>query len=323
MNNKEKGRIIERLHSHFKNFGKSFGCLNPLCTSSETIGSHSVSEKFLREIQEDGHLWRFASDKSKNIYKKGKDLIPLSKASKFRGFCKDCDNKLFEPFETFDLQLTKEHLSLLAFRSVAKEYHSKIGVVDLYTNEFSEVSKGNIGTQLEMLRAEKFSQLFQRSVKVITERDFEEFDHHVYIFDTPTFLMASSIAMPDVLPSNKRIKIKVWEPFAINWIPLKNQCACVISINPLFKKKPKKFVDAFNKLNEKHTALALLIMTIDNCENIFFRPSFRRSLSDSEFEYLSKIFYGFEDPFSFVEYPHFDRFNLLKNLPKLKEKKNI
>ena len=51
----------------------------------------------------------------------------------------------------------------------------------------------------------------------------------------------------------------------------------------------EKIAAAFDNVPKEYTALALILMTIDNCENVFFRPSFIDSLSENEFSYLSEF----------------------------------
>lgn len=182
MRNEDKAKFIKQSNDLFKNHGRSFGCLNPSCDNNDVIGSHSVSSKFLNQIKEDGHVWRFALEETKNGISKKDNLIPLSKASKFKGFCKECDNKLFEPFETYEIELSAQHMSLLAFRSVAKEFHSKISALEFYENDIPEEVREHQVILLERLRADRYSKAFKNAKKVLTEQKFDQFEHHIYLF---------------------------------------------------------------------------------------------------------------------------------------------
>ncbi|MCX6823318.1 MAG: hypothetical protein NTX91_05015, partial [candidate division SR1 bacterium] len=71
--------------------------------SSEIIRAHTVSKSSnLKLIARDGYIYSYDLSLFKLDKKHGKldfDLVPISKASTFYGFCKYHDNEIFKPIE--------------------------------------------------------------------------------------------------------------------------------------------------------------------------------------------------------------------------------
>ena len=318
MNENDAGKLKEKLGILFKNHGRNFGCLNPLCNSNSPIGSHSISRVFLKAIEESGHV---------NIYDRNIENHkihvpePSSKASKFKGFCRNCDNSLFEPFENQSLQLTQEHLFLLSFRSIAKEYHTKRSAIDSYEQdcqiEFRNSPLIKLHLKDEKRRYSHMKKLYDSACIALKEEKFGFLSHQAFIFGGPPIFLASSIMMPNILPSNRRVQPDNWQPFTVNWIPFQENLTCIIGYPIDASIKPRKFCQAFERLNREHTCLAQLLMTLDNIENIVFKPSFLNALTEYEKHYLHKIFFGFIEPQLLLTYPNFEKFDHFRELPRL------
>ena len=314
MNERDAGKLKEKFGRLFKNHGQNFGCLNPECNSKRPIGSHSISRTFLREIEENGHVYIYHKNSENPDFHVPE---PSSRASKFKGFCSRCDNSLFQPFEKQSLQLTKEHLFLLAFRSIAKEYHTKRSIVEFYEHEVPAACRVGLHIQQELVRFSYMKRMYEEACTALTNRNYGVFSHQVFIFQGSPVYLASSIMMPDILPSNRRVQIANWQPFVVNWIPFQNKLTCIIGYSKAGAQKPKKFCSAFKNLDPAHVCLAQLVMTLDNIENIVFKPSFLDSLTNFEKRYLHKVFFGFTDPLSLLTYPKFGKFGHFGILPKL------
>ena len=318
MDNATAGQIKGKLGKLFKAHGRNLGCLNPDCNSKNPIGSHSVSRYFLNEIAEHGHVYIFDRNIDDVAANTGASE-PLSKASKFRGFCKSCDNKLFEPFEKHPIQLTNDHLFRISFRSVAKEYHTKKSILDFYKKELPPEHLRSLHVQQEYVRMQYIEKFFGQMSDALTEGSFQKLKSWAFIFDGPPTWLCSSLMMPDVLPSNRRVQIMNWQPFTVDWIPYNGFLCCIISFLNSQSKKPKRFCQAFEALSASKSCLAQLIMALDNIENIFFKPSFIDSLTAFEKRYIYDLFFAFAESSEVVRYPNFLKFPHFKFLPKLKE----
>ena len=304
MNERDAGKLREKLGILFKNHGQNYGCLNPQCNSNNPIGSHSISRTFLRAIEEGGHVYIY----NKYIEKPQIHVLePSSRASKFKGFCRDCDNDLFEPFEKQSLQLTQEHLFLLSFRSITKEYQTKRSAIDYYEQdwpvEFRNLPDIRLHIDLEKLRYSHMKNLYESACTALESRNFGLLSHQAFIFGGPPIFLAASIMMTDQLPSNRRVQIENWQPFTVNWVPFQENLTCIIGYPKSTSQKPRKFCQAFERLKREHTCLAQLLMTLDNIENIVFKPSFLNTLTDYEKRYLHKVFFGFMKPELLLTYP--------------------
>ena len=132
-------RRAQKMQAHIENvkFKKNRECLHPdspdKC-SGDVIASHSVQRAMLKRIAgEDGRIYMPVAKPTSSfspylLHKRG-----IDKASAFYGFCEKHDNDMFKPIESGALQFDEQHASILAYRSLSKELHTKkwLSEVDL------------------------------------------------------------------------------------------------------------------------------------------------------------------------------------------------
>jgi hypothetical protein len=113
-------------------------CLHRNASSSECSGlivrAHTVQESLLRQIAESGRIYGFPKDMGAIIRSNGvptPQLIGVSQASTFTGFCAKHDDEFFAPIEKYALQPCAQHVFLLAYRAVCHELYDKRGVTSL------------------------------------------------------------------------------------------------------------------------------------------------------------------------------------------------
>ncbi|MGE7874802.1 hypothetical protein [Bacillus paramycoides] len=132
---KKKDNIFANLEKIKKDcFLKECFHQNESC-SDKIIKAHSIqNNRILNKISENGEVLMIGggSDNSSNfktsMQRKGRKI-----ATTFTGFCGRHDNDLFIPIEEKNYQLgNKEQEFLFAYRALAKEYHTKMTVGDMY-----------------------------------------------------------------------------------------------------------------------------------------------------------------------------------------------
>lgn len=89
------------------------------------VSAHSIqNNRFLNMISKDGKILTFDTEIDegiKHIFKeKGRKTF-----STFTGFCQKHDKELFQPIEDTNYTSTKEQKYLFAFRSLARDFHTK------------------------------------------------------------------------------------------------------------------------------------------------------------------------------------------------------
>lgn len=131
-----------------KNFSKKY-CLHPLQNAGQCKGTivkaHTVQQNGgLSRIALNSHVYAFKPSMALLIENNGRlppQLIGVSKASTFTGFCSYHDNTTFAPIERQSFQGTAEQCFLLAFRAVCRELFVKRASLDSTALD-SQVAKG-------------------------------------------------------------------------------------------------------------------------------------------------------------------------------------
>lgn len=98
-------------------------CMEPV------IRAHSIQRNHLVQIAHNGHVYMYKGHLPTLL--KDRSHLPIKKtgissASTFTGFCKKHDNELFAPIEKQQIEINKEHLFLLAYRTVCRELHAEM-----------------------------------------------------------------------------------------------------------------------------------------------------------------------------------------------------
>src|SRR5215213_9220766 len=87
------------------------------------------------KIARDGHVYGFGADFGSLHKHKGElvpELIGVSDASTFTGFCSHHDDRAFAPLEKVPFEATAEQVFLLTYRSVCREvYGSRMAVASV------------------------------------------------------------------------------------------------------------------------------------------------------------------------------------------------
>jgi hypothetical protein len=121
--------VQEVIKESKKSMGKM--CLHPEADKSvcnEIIKAHSIQRaKILQSIAKNQHVYSFSSHIG-DLIKQGRiepKLIGINDASTFTGFCNMHDTETFKPIELNEIEISNEHIFLLAYRSICKEIYAK------------------------------------------------------------------------------------------------------------------------------------------------------------------------------------------------------
>lgn len=175
---------------------------------NEIISAHSIQKGGqLSHIAEEGHVYRLSADLS--VLQKTKGVPALKKVgvnreSTFAGFCKDHDNKLFEPIDNFPLAPIKEQIALYAYRSLCREYFVKENAVSVLTKmkdhpELDEstrrfLSASQVGHSLGFAGLKHHKSIFDAA---LSDNNFEQFEFTYFTSRSPCPVQLSGLLYPD------------------------------------------------------------------------------------------------------------------------------
>lgn len=94
--------------------------------------AHTVPRRSLQQIARDGHVYSFIPSLDNIIKYDGRlqpELIGISRASTFSGFCSVHDSKIFSKIENQPFHGSQEQCFLLAYRALARELYTKRALV--------------------------------------------------------------------------------------------------------------------------------------------------------------------------------------------------
>ncbi|WP_088291090.1 hypothetical protein [Bacillus mycoides] len=132
---KKENNILESLNKIKKDsFLKACFHEDENC-SNKIIKAHSIqNNRILNTISENGEVLMIGGDiDNSSIFKTTMEHVGRKRATTFTGFCGKHDTDIFIPIERENYQLgNKEQEFLFAYRALAKEYHSKLTVGDMF-----------------------------------------------------------------------------------------------------------------------------------------------------------------------------------------------
>jgi hypothetical protein len=143
-------------------------CLHPEADETvcnEIIKAHSIQRaKILESISRNQHVYSFSSHIG-NMIKSGRvepKLIGINEASTFTGFCNMHDTETFKPIELNDIEISNEHIFLIAYRSLCKEIYAK----QFQLNMIPLTKEADKGLPLETQKAyQEFIEVYHRGVE--------------------------------------------------------------------------------------------------------------------------------------------------------------
>ena len=248
-------------------------CENP-------IGSHSLSECWLRAVSDEGKsivLRLNASKAGKEPVKIVSELDGVSRISVFKGFCSTHDNKIFNPIDRLDFEATKENCCLATYRSVCHAVASKYAVASTYlqtpnvlkSESPSELDKVAIKTMRECIDLMALKQQYEAWMnREIATEPIE----HKFAFIEPRLPFCGSVTfLPCVTPTGRMLDVdQTWMSIVV--LPWKSGSLVIFAIDRKSPKNGSLVVKMFNSIPQVWKADILFKYMIECGENIAIAP---------------------------------------------------
>ncbi|MDZ4178496.1 MAG: hypothetical protein U1E29_04585 [Coriobacteriia bacterium] len=277
-------------------------CLAPLDSCNRpAISAHSVQKsRFLKLIADDGHVMavRMRSTPQTGLVV---DFEPvgLGKATAFTGLCAEHDNAIFTPIEKCEVDPSDpEHLFLLAYRSLLKEFHEQIVAASKLQSAYQyRVSEGldspdqpsRAGTYAthRIITAYETHQYKIELDNALLARDFSALVHHVVSVKVsrPTVAGSSLYSVDDVDVGDETLKLH------FNLLPLStDETIAVFSYVPRFGRAARRHLRPMLRTDDRRRLHDLSRMTIENCGNLVLSPTFVAGWSTEKREAIVQHF---------------------------------
>jgi hypothetical protein len=283
--------------------------------SGGLVKSHSISRNALKEIAEDGHVIAFQGGYDGFLRRDG-DVEPkpigLSNASTFPAFCAKHDALTFSPIEQGQYAPCAEHAFLESYRAVCRElFWRQAGArMDILREldrglpldgqlAFQSLAAAEADNTQRVLSG--LLQLKALYDEALVARDFSKITFYAVEFDGPPDVMMTSLFAPfvdfrgkvirDSDPrgtTNDHLILSLFASRSRGWFLLAwlgESCAGLAFANSLAEQSAEEMPHAIMRL------------VFSDFENVFFRPTWWRGLSDPDKAHLRQRFWNPANPF--------------------------
>lgn len=290
---------------------RAFLCLSPgMSCCNKPIRAHSIqNSKVFDLLSEDEHLigLKMKTNKSHNPFISF-ESIGRNIASTFEGLCSDHDQQLFHSIDNFEFDINnKEHLFLLAYRSVLKGFHAsmsksiiiqegylkkcKVGLID----KNSVTNEGLYSVQCIANSCETFEYKSELD-EALVKHNYEYLTHRIFEIKTnlPTIACSQLFSNESVIYKDSVSRI------IMNIFPVNNQTTYAVFSSTKDEKKLTdeylyKVINAESSLREYEISK----MIIRNSENFFINPQYFNTWSELKkseiLEYLTETLFTDKD----------------------------
>lgn len=274
-------------------------CFSPVnmhanCTRG-TINAHTVSRSgSLGAIQRNGHVYSYNLS-LEGIQKSGVALTPEStgwkQASTFPGFCGFHDKLLFKPLEDEVFIGSREQCFLIAYRSLAKELHAKLGSAkqnDLRlayaarsAEQRSMISTFNKGVTLGLRDTTRHKNRYD---KVLVNKDWDKVRGVLVEFDGIFPIQCTGGLFPDADIFGQEVQRLSWKndtPDAINLASFSADGKSYFLLCWLIDsdRSCAPFASALEQVESDRLPAVLASLILQRTENCHFSPDWYDQLS--------------------------------------------
>lgn len=278
---------------YFKLQKASFGrCLYPFSDCElKPINAHSIQNaKIFDLLQEGNHVIQLKSrfDETASPVL-GFHPVSRNDASTFLGLCSSHDNSLFRPIDAqFDVN-NDEHLFLLAYRSLLKEFHASVSAFKRTQLGYQiQVEQGLVPGENEMkdmlpitmgINAFDTYTYKEQFDKALIIKNYSSLRHHVIEFSNqPPAIACSQLFSADSVPFGDDVLRVV-----LNIMPVSNDRTMVIfSATKDEFALAKEYISRCLGGDEHFRKYEISKIVIRNCENFFVSPKHFRTWSDNK-----------------------------------------
>lgn len=274
------------------------------------IHAHSIQNNaILDRLSKDNHVivldYELDLDKGP---KPGFKFLSKNKATTFTGFCYYHDELIFKPIEKSKIDCeNKEHLFLLAYRAVCREFHYKLRATNNFQafiekNDILWENDNNYGWKKECLQAmlviylsESYSMYRYKFFmdKAYANNNFDIFLDNIIItlpLDRLTLAVNSSF-----WPINNMIKYedrKFPKTIMLNIFPQEDEYRIVFSFNKNHSEIVKEYLGPILTSDGNYQKYLISKLILQNCENFVLSPDYFSTFSESKkkdiIEYFTK-----------------------------------
>lgn len=264
------------------------------CSGAGAIQSHTLQRRGgLAAVAEDGHVYSIKKG-FRNIEKSNglvdMDRLGVAKASTFPGYCNHHDTTLFKPVEVPGAILDDMNSFLLSFRAVGYELATKAAALNAHIAIRESIDCGKAFD--EQAAIQNYMYLHQLGLKLglsdvielksvydnaFLNRDISAFSLYGVTFDGTLPFAAAGAFMPEFdFAGNELQRIGTAEKtnsVALNVTQLNGKTCAVFGWFGGPRCPAFHLVDSFKNLPDEAKANALLLISLEHLENIYFTPS--------------------------------------------------
>lgn len=269
------------------------------CTEAP-IRAHAVQNSgALDQIAEDGHVMMVGAEiKEEGIHLKF-DKIGRNKATTFTGLCSTHDTELFRPIDLNPIdQSNSEHLFLIAYRSVLKEFHSNlqsaskvqsIFLKGVELGEFVEDGMEMMNATMQLASAFQFYTTVQAYRSIFTSKDWDALKHVTLSIKTP---------YPPLAATGVFLPIEVEDEFdpdspsllVFNIIPQADELLLFFTWHTENDAAMHAAIDPIAEATDDHQLYLLSKFILKYTETFVLRPSTYASFSEDQIFAMQKYF---------------------------------
>jgi len=269
LNNKiKKGKIKECL---LKETGECQG---------KIISAHSIqNNRYLNKISKKGKVIIIKIENNEvKFLEEGRKRFSV-----FTGFCQKHDKEIFQPIEDIDYISSDEQKYLYVFRSLAREFHTKKEILNIYSKQIEEnpnlfllknIKKNHL-KDLESIKKE-----FELIYNELSIKKYESLIIKEYILEKEYLVVTNGAFIPRTNSKNEYIFDSYTDEsinngnldpvIFLNVFPLKNKTYILLS----FFKKYEKILNPLILDIEKNKKREISSLIIKHCEVIAFNPDY-------------------------------------------------
>lgn len=268
-------------------------CLEPTEQCQENlIRSHSVQDsRILEELADNQHVYILKLDMSEvSKVKVGGYAEPqlqfrlesIHEATTFKGLCNTHDTEIFKPIDIENLDMENiEHVFLLTYRAVLKEFATLIGTSKMMQKNFLEKVKlgvvspdvPSIEGLLPVMQIQKAGVFFEYKMmydEIYLNKKYSDLSYDYIILDEQAKFAVSSVFTPMEMASKKDNT----ERIGINIFPYNNKTYVVFSCLKDDEDSMKKYIRDVIAAAGVYQKYLLSKIVLRNCENIVIAPSY-------------------------------------------------
>ena len=301
----------ENIHKQFREFiyeqeGNRFNrCLAPFHSCDErAIKAHSIqNNKVLKDLSVNGHVIMLYLEQNLD---KGPIIsfknVGKNDATTFAGLCAKHDNGLFQPIDGNDFDLyRKNHLFLLAYRSVLKELYSKMAAADqinrvyakavdykmVHSHNIDLLSKMVVTKLAEAYSFYRFKHYFDCIYKY---EDYELIEHQIIKIDHnyPTIAVNSIYSPVNYLST---LETRLFPPcILLNVFPQGDFTFVVFSYFKEHSSKIKNYIDIITNANGDCQKYLVSKIILSNCENFVLSPTYYATFNQEKKRKIKDFF---------------------------------